>query len=86
MTGRVDLRPDFVDEVVVDRVLAGREKPGRLLHHAERVAVARVVVAAGDGYNRLMSLLNCNSLNAKALIAEAKGETPEPEPAPAVAS
>lgn len=69
-----DLRPDFVDQVVVDRVLANREGPGpgRLLHHAERVAVARGVVAAGGGYNRVMTLLNCSSQTAKALFDEAK--------------
>lgn len=78
MSRHVDMTPDFVDRVVVDRVLAGRERPGRLLHHAERVAVARAVVAAGDGYNRLMSLLHCNAKNARALVAEAKGEALAP--------
>lgn len=73
----LDLRPDMVDQVVVDRVLAGREGPGRPLHHAERVAVAATVVAAGDGSTRLASLLKCNARTANALIAEAKGTSAE---------
>lgn len=67
--GQSDLTPRWVDDVVVDRVLAGH-RVGRRLHEAERVEVARRVLAAGDGFNRVMSLLKCSGDLAKRLIAD----------------
>lgn len=66
-----DLTPLWVDQVVVARALTG-QRVGRTLHRAERVEIARRVTAAGDGFNRLMRILDCSGDAAKRLIAEAQ--------------
>lgn len=76
---RADLTPHWYDWVAVRRALDGRPV-GRALHHAERVEVARGVVADGDGYNRLMAILNCNGKTAKQLIAESARTAPRRVP------
>lgn len=63
-----------MDHVVVTRTLNGGN-PGRALHVAERVELARRVLAAGGGYNRVMELLHCSGDVARCLIAEAKATT-----------
>ncbi|HEV2930750.1 MAG TPA: hypothetical protein VGW74_18870 [Propionibacteriaceae bacterium] len=69
-----DLTPLWVDQVVVERALAGKPA-GRAFHRAERVEIARRVTAAGGGFNRLMRILGCSGDVAQRLISEACGPT-----------
>lgn len=72
--GQRDLTPEWCDHVAVARALAGRPV-GRTLHHAEQIAVARHVIANGDGSTRLMSIVGCNGTHARDLINEAHTTT-----------
>lgn len=66
-----DLTPDWVDDVAVDRVLNGR-KLDRVLHHAERIALARRVLARGGGSGELAKLLSCSAPVARELVDAAR--------------
>jgi transcriptional regulator with XRE-family HTH domain len=59
-----------VDEVAIERVLAGQAKPGSLTE-AEKVAVAARVRARGDGPTALSKLLRCSGARAHQLLAAA---------------
>ena len=59
--------PEWVDEVAVERALRRREPVGRSLTRAERLAVARRLVAAGQGVNAIAQYTRCNNTEARSL-------------------
>jgi hypothetical protein len=65
-----DLTPDWCDPVAVKRCLNGLPI-GRVLHHAEKLAVARAAHARGDSTARLGRLLGCSEDIARNIRKEA---------------
>ncbi|GAB3472126.1 hypothetical protein [Actinophytocola sediminis] len=70
MIGR-DVTPDWVDRVAIDRALAGRPV-GRRLHRAERLVIARRLVAAGHGASMIDKVTRCGGRAAQELAKEAR--------------
>lgn len=68
--------PGWVDREVIERVLRPREwlPPGRALTDAERVEVARAIVAAGGGPTMISKRLHVRSQTARALAEHVRAE------------
>jgi len=66
-----DLTPSWVDQVAVDRCLAGRDT-GRPLHRAERLAVTRALLAAGHSTAEIARRIPCCDRDATQLVKEAR--------------
>lgn len=64
-----DITPDWVDHVAIARAMA-HKKVGRSLHHAERVEIARRLVAAGQGAGELAKVAKCSADTARELIEQ----------------
>jgi hypothetical protein len=63
---------ELVDEVAVERVLAGHAAAGSLTK-AERLEAARRIVAGGGAVSQISKLLRTNAYAARKLFAEAQG-------------
>lgn len=67
-----DLTPAWLDRVAVDRALMG-VPVGRALHHAERVEVARILLATGHTTPHWVSkLCRCSMEDARQLMEEVR--------------
>jgi hypothetical protein len=63
--------PDWMDWVVVHRLVTGRDDPGRKPTEAEQVRVAAHLMKQGQGVQAVCLALRCSSTKAHALIADA---------------
>ena len=61
-------RPSKVDEVIVDRVIAGKPV-GRKLHKEERVAVADIMLASGRTITAAAMAVGCSNTTMRGLVA-----------------
>lgn len=60
---------DWVDWVVVDRIVAGRHPGPRRPTHAEYVAAARIITRHGGGASLIAKVLRRNGSQARQLAA-----------------
>jgi hypothetical protein len=66
--GITEITPDWLDWVVVERVLTG-EDPGRRPTTAEQRDIARHLVIQGHGHTAVAQTLGLNGAVAKALVS-----------------